>query len=252
MPRLALGAAIAVALLAIVGCAARPEARADSEPPTVGLVAIVNASTTPDRVYEGQFCGGVAVGPRMVATAAHCVTNRSVGTLAVASGGTDVCEPVWKITPVTEVRVDGSVALVHLGEVVDVPPATVAALDTSAGLTAWGWGRDSVSGTYPCAAKTISLAFRSFDQCDSAKQRQLTGVFCAVPSAHDNTCSGDSGGPVYQSQNGGDVVVGLVEGGTGCGPHDDGLYSLLARQSELWVFGESPTAPPPAVLTPVP
>lgn len=137
MPRLALAAAIAVALLAVAGCAARPEVRSDSEPPTVGLVAIVNASTTPDRVYEGQFCGGVAVGSTMVATAAHCVANRSVETLAVASGGTDVCEPVWKIVSVTEVTIDRSVAMVHLEEAVDARPAPVAALDTNAGLTGY-------------------------------------------------------------------------------------------------------------------
>lgn len=246
MPRLALAAALAVALLAVAGCAARPEVRSDSELPTIGLVAIVNASTTPDRVYEGQFCGGVAVGSTMVATAAHCVANRSVETLAVASGGTDVCEPVWKIVSVTEVTIDRSVAMVHLEEAVDGRPAPVAALDTNAGLTARGWGRDSASGTYPCAAKTIPLAFRRLEHCISAEERQLTGVFCAVPAHRDNTCSGDSGGPVYQTQNGLDVVVGLVEGGVGCGPHDDGLYSLLALKSDLWDFGESPSAASPS------
>lgn len=235
MPRVIVAAVGTVVLLGLTACAVSPSDLKDQTPPssTAGLVAIVNASTTADRVYEGQFCGGTAVTTDLVTTAAHCVRGRSIETISVAHGNTDVCDTDWIVNPITDIQFDDEVALLRIAGTLEV--ARVGSLDVSAPLVARGWGRHSVAGTYPCESKAVLLEHTSLEDCVSLEKRpDLSGVFCARPEIEENTCSGDSGGPVYQRLNGLDVVVGIVEGGIGCGPSDDGIYTELKSRSDLW------------------
>lgn len=226
MPRLtAVLSLLFVASLSAVGCQAAERA---TMAPEDGLVAIVNASTTSDRLYEGQFCGGAAIAATQVVTAAHCVSGRGVETLAVAAGGLDVCEPEWDVIPVSRVDVIDRVAVLHLHDPLSTPTVEVAELDPDEAVVARGWGRESLTGSYPCEAKSIRLMPTKLDRCSSAKALTSTeGVFCARPTGEENTCAGDSGGPLYQEVGPRAVVVGLVEGGIGCEAMDDGVYTHL-------------------------
>lgn len=198
-----------------------------------GLVAVLNGSATPETLYESQFCAGAAVAPKKVLTVAHCVAERGADRLAIAFGGTDLCHPgAMEVTPVTEIRlVAGRPDLVELVLEGTVPgPLSVLGHSFDGEqLSAFGWGRLTQFGMPPCTVKAIRLESVPVDNCRSHRMRptEVSGpTFCAQPSSGSalNTCTGDSGGPVYAGDG---AVVGFVLGGVGCGSQDDGLYALV-------------------------
>lgn len=207
----------------LVSCASPDDTLGD------GTVAIVNSSTSEETVYEGQFCGGVVIASMRVATVSHCIDQRSVDTIKVAYGAKNVCGGGWKFVKVEQIEVVNGVALLDLAG--PIPrPAEVAGLREDLDMTAFGWGRYDRGSEYACELKSIQLAAVVDDECLSLKYSDsVAPLFCARPAAASraNTCTGDSGGPVFQHQ-GRRVVVGLVEGGIGCGSSDDGVYVRIS------------------------
>ena len=66
-------------------------------------------------------------------------------------------------------------------------------------------------------------------------------MICAgKPAAGEDTCYGDSGGPLFaRKPQGGYVQVGIVSWGEDCGRGEEGLYGLYTRVAKFneWIQG---------------
>ena len=86
--------AMPIALLAIVALGTgQPshDGRRELGGAVDGMVALINASSPTNDIYNAQFCGGVVVELRLVLTAAHCVAMRSAASIDVVIGGDNLC-----------------------------------------------------------------------------------------------------------------------------------------------------------------
>lgn len=86
--------AMPIALLAIVALGTgQPshDGRRELGGAVDGMVALINASSPTNDIYNAQFCGGVVVELRLVLTAAHCVATRSAASIDVVIGGDNLC-----------------------------------------------------------------------------------------------------------------------------------------------------------------
>jgi secreted trypsin-like serine protease len=218
-------------MYACTACAA-PTAETPSQE-RFRIVALVNASASTEDLYAGHFCGGVLVAETRVLTATHCVEDRLPETVSVVDGVADLYAP----DPSTYVRSDviayrspsSADALVTELELRIALPMTddvyQRALSDDATVTALGWGRLSRGGQAPCLLREVKLS----PVADTMCAEQLTGppeevdVLCTVPADGDNTCDGDSGGPVYSFAEVRLTEVAVTVSGAGCGSDDPGL-----------------------------
>mmetsp|Transcript_31157 Transcript_31157/g.88349 ORF Transcript_31157/g.88349 Transcript_31157/m.88349 type:complete len:523 (-) Transcript_31157:11-1579(-) len=241
---------------------------------------------------EHHFCGGMLIAPDVVLTAAHCVDPTlpnggelrplvHIGRFCRACGSEDIevaltkesiTHPEW-----TGNILDGhDVALIMLDRALrtqpvrvvsaEAPAATLTAADV---LTVAGWGfMDSTSvlsnflleGSLPYLNnRRCNLAYRQIVDRDVVKPDMM----CAGgPGAGGGggACRGDSGGPLLVADpNGdpaGDVVVGVVSFGAGCG--QDAIPAVYSRLTENLDFlsdflpGPSLLPPPPPSPSPPP
>ncbi|MEV0186650.1 trypsin-like serine protease [Streptomyces sp. NPDC050625] len=137
-------------------------------------------------------------------------------------------------------------ALLVLSSRTRTPPAALPSRhgSTPARGTAFGWGRDGYGGVAPCRRTSVPLRFVAQQYC-SAAQRSLgltpypEGQLCAVPDADAkrNTCTGDSGSPVFDTDACG-TVVGLVSWGPSCRTDDVGVYVRVASLRH-WIARET-------------
>ena len=201
-----------LALIALTGCSA------PAPPPT--LVALISHTAPADDVASTHFCGGVLVAPDLVATAAHCLTDRSPASIDAIVGADNLCStaPIGgsrlAIASFEPLNTGVDVALLRLASPSPVEPTPLTTSTTD--LVAWGWGTGSPGGQAPCTARPVALTIS-----DSCADVPSDDYLCALPSGSDNTCTGDSGGPVF-AQGG---LVAITSSGAGCGPHDPGFYA---------------------------
>lgn len=201
------------------------------------IVALVNVSAlSGSGFFVGQFCTGVIIGARSVATASHCVAGRRVADIAVVSGVTNLCTPgqnyeVAFVDGISQLpdkdAWDQSVITLRS----DVRPQYVAdvrtRVDLEEQLTVYGWGRDK-QGQPSCSLRIHQLFLVSSWACERAGLGPQNLVLCAVPiTSSSNTCAGDSGAPAFDEAG---RPVALVSFGTGCGMTDIGSYGLLNKQ----------------------
>ena len=207
-----------------------------------GLVALVNR-TAPARDLIGSYrCAGTLVRPRVVVTAWHCIDGVAPEQLSVIAGTRGLCAgdvsqasekiPVSSIiTP--EPSTDApDLAVLRLAETATARPLDVSARHRgAANAEVFGWGTRS-NGS-PCRATASRLEL--FDRATCARSLnahdmdpRLSGTYwCGVPAdGSENTCTGDSGGPVLVRKRGHQpVLIGVVSSGWGCGADDVGSYT---------------------------
>jgi secreted trypsin-like serine protease len=229
----------------------------DSEPWVVALASRQRFGSG----RSGQFCGGVAVGPRTVVTAAHCFGEEALGVadwrklpdLRVIAGRTDLGGSAGQELPLSDVWVNpafdaatnaGDVAVITLPQALPdgavIPMAGAAdIMPYTAGTKAqvYGWGDTTGQGTYPQSLRTATVDVMADTVCEKAYAGNADGKYlrasmvCAgAPAGGKDACQGDSGGPLVA----GGRLIGLVSWGTGCAEAAyPGVYTRVSAVSGL-------------------
>lgn len=210
---------------------------------------------------SGQFCGGVAVGPRTVVTAAHCFGQEALGVsdwkqltdLRVIEGRTDLSGTAGEELTLSDVWVNpgfdastnaGDVAVITLAQALPAGAAIALAQPSDSALykagtqaQVYGWGDTTGHGNYPNALRTATVSVFADTDCQKAYPGSTDGTYvkasmmCAgVQGGGRDACQGDSGGPLVVS----DRVVGLVSWGSGCAlAAYPGVYTRVSAVAAL-------------------
>ncbi|GAB2720190.1 S1 family peptidase [Streptomyces bullii] len=203
----------------------------------------------------GQFCGGVAVGPTTVLTAAHCLDKEALGVrperlrdLKVIAGRTNLLSDEGREIPVRASWVNpgydpvsnsGDFAVLTLaeplpdGSVIRMAAAGDPAYGSGNAATVYGWGDVTGSGDYASSLRAAQVRVLPDALCETAYPGGDEGTYraetmlCAgeVGGGRD-ACQGDSGGPLVVQGR----LVGLVSWGSGCGrAGSPGVYTRVSH-----------------------
>ncbi|GLW51712.1 serine protease [Streptomyces sp. NBRC 14336] len=204
---------------------------------------------------SGQFCGGVAVGPTTVLTAAHCLREDVLGSapdevpdLRVITGRTDLrtdqgqeiaVRRSWVNPEYDDVTNAGDFAVLTLAEplpqdsVIHAAAAGDPAYAEGTEAMVYGWGDVTGGGDYATSLRAARVHVLADSRCERAYPGGGGGgvyladsMLCAgeVLGGRD-ACQGDSGGPLVA----GGRLIGLVSWGSGCGlPGSPGVYARVS------------------------
>jgi hypothetical protein len=236
-----LAASVAAAAVAVSGpmVSASPatEPRVIGGQPAVGFPGVVALAI--DDGTRWNLCTAALVRPRVLLTAAHCLTKEGStdavrrvrvfwpGTRAVVYSNTGPRRPAkvrvlkwWSGTtdgPRTSLVQKNDVATILLGA--DLGPTPFARFATQAELVRWraqgatvthvGYG---TAGTtrYSRIPRTLDLPLKSVSLRSS-----LGMAFSTQTTATQSVCPGDSGSPTYRSEPSATVLIGTVAGSNG-------------------------------------
>ncbi|MEU1212211.1 serine protease [Streptomyces sp. NPDC005791] len=205
-------------------------------------------------IRAGQFCGGVAIAPTRVLTAAHCLREDVLGAevaevqdLRIIAGRDELSGPGGQEIPVRSTWVNpgydphtnaADLAVLTLsralprGSVVPVAGAGNAAYEPGTAATVYGWGDTTGYGAYASGLRAAAVRVLPDSDCVRAYPGgtqgayQASSMLCAGDSAGGrDACQGDSGGPLVARGR----LVGLVSWGSGCGsPGSPGVYTRMS------------------------
>ncbi|MFI0820325.1 S1 family peptidase [Streptomyces sp. NPDC021098] len=208
---------------------------------------------------SGQFCGGVAVAPTRVVTAAHCLSRAVLGKkwqdvrdLRVIIGRNDLRgtrgvemapAKVWVNPAYQADDRAGDIAVLTLGR--PLPPAYVirmaragdAAYRAGGRALVYGWGDTGGDGSYAQTLRATEVRILADSTCRSAYPGNAEGDYqsasmvCAgMPGGGRDACQGDSGGPLVAEGR----LVGLVSWGSGCAVAGrPGVYTRISAVVSL-------------------
>ena len=212
--------------------------------------------------FAGEaFCGGSLVAPRVVMTAAHCVTGAdplsglpvpdvdgvtvTVGRTVLSDGsqgqdrglaGADAGGPVVVHPRYLQEDEAYDLAFVTL----DRP----ALLRPGQSATVIGWGNtDTALGNFPDRLRQVQVPMLATEECELSFDSFRPGVNMCAGVVGKDSCQGDSGGPLFRRPPARDTAyqIGVVSYGDGCGEQGaPGVYVSLSS-ADLWdTLAESP------------
>ncbi|MFC9915107.1 S1 family peptidase [Streptomyces sp. NPDC127197] len=203
---------------------------------------------------SGQFCGAVAVGPKTVLTAAHCLSEDALGAppeqtrdLKVITGRTDLRSAEGREIPIRESWVNpkydsesnaGDFAVLTLAEslprgaVMGMAAAGDPAYEAGTGAMVYGWGDVTGAGDYAAGLRAARVHVLPDTLCEEAYPGVGGGAYladamvCAGEKVGGrDACQGDSGGPLVAQGK----LIGLVSWGSGCGrAGSPGVYTRVS------------------------
>ena len=203
------------------------------------------------------FCGGSYIGDGYVLTAAHCVSSKSARFIDVKVagfrlGGTDG-DRIGVVEKYVHPQYNRStlnydIALLKLernptqGQAVQLASGSISQYArTGEMLSVAGLGRLSEGGSRPSFIQEVDVPLVSDPVCNQSGGNYANVgnvAFCAgYPQGQQDSCSGDSGGPIVINRGGQIVQLGTVSWGIGCArPDKYGVYADVAALSG-WIDG---------------
>ena len=190
--------------------------------PVVKLILIDSSGA------ESGLCSGAVLTANAVLTAAHCFLG-DVASVRIVTGNGDVNASDLHIHPDFVVAADGTLYndVAILDTNTSIPARTASLLLNSSASNGEqaliaGYGLDASGDLDNLRAGFTTIGF--------VDNNFIGYVYSGADS---NTCSGDSGGPLFVNRGGNWVVAGTTSAGsaTGCGAGDESLYTRLSKPS---------------------
>jgi trypsin len=186
-----------------------------------------------------QYCGGALVAPRLVATAAHCVSSKQPGSIYVVGGRLNLTTSEGITSKVTQFQVAGGYTIPQQGRDIALltlavefpypvlPIADATAYAPGAMGTVLGWGRNAEGDTNKSPVlHQASVPIMADTACGAAYASfKADSMFCAgYPQGGIDSCTDDSGGPFVVNGR----LAGIVSWGKGCArPGQPGVYTRV-------------------------
>jgi trypsin len=256
-----------VLAIAATGIAATNAASAAIKPLIIGGTEVPVGEKTwmvglRDDFGQGSRCGGMLITPTKVLSAGHCPTFGAaiVGT-HFKRNNTDG-EEIKIVSEVLHPKYnepDDNAAswdykIINLEKPASFKPVSILVDNPTlppvvgkfATIIGWGNTREEQNGTHDSASNLllrVDQEIRTMEQCAAMGMAPLDeSMVCAGGVEGQDSCNGDSGGPIFLETSKGDAVFGIVSWGNGCARKDQpGVYARVSTVLS-WIKENAPEA----------